>query len=78
VALLRPDAPDFRFEHYFEYHDESGQLQPSSAASPDDQSRARRTIEIFDLNRRGAYFNRRRTVDWIRRISPPRSTGTAS
>jgi uncharacterized protein (TIGR02646 family) len=68
-ALLRPDDPDFRFERYFEYHHESGRLQPSAAASPDDQARARRTIEIFDLNRRGACANRRRTVEWIRRIS---------
>jgi uncharacterized protein (TIGR02646 family) len=69
-ALLRPDDPDFRFERYFEYHDESGRLLPSAAASSDDQARALRTIEIFDLNRRGACSNRRRTVEWIRRISP--------
>lgn len=69
-ALLRPDVPDFRFERYFEYRFESGQLRPSAAASPEDQARARRTIEIFDLNRRGACSNRRRTVEWIQRISP--------
>lgn len=69
-ALLRPDATDFRFERYFEYHHESGQLQPSTTASPTDRARAQRTIEIFDLNRRGACSNRRRTVEWIQRISP--------
>lgn len=66
-ALLRPDDPAFRFERY---RFESGELHPSTTASPDDQARARRTIEIFDLNRRGACASRRRTVDWIRRVSP--------
>ena len=69
-ALLRPDAPEFRFERYFEYDDDSGKLRPSAAASPEDQARAQLTIDIFDLNRRGACTNRRRTAEWIRRISP--------
>jgi uncharacterized protein (TIGR02646 family) len=69
-ALLRPDDPDFGFERYFEYHHDSGRLLPSTTASPEDQERARRTIEIFDLNRRGACSNRRRTVEWIKRRSP--------
>lgn len=69
-ALLRPDDPDFRFERYFEYRFESGRLEPATRASPEDQARARRTIEIFDLNRRGACANRRNTVEWIQRISP--------
>ncbi len=69
-TLLRPDAPDFRFERYFECRPESGELHPSITASADDQARARRTIEIFDLNRRGACANRRRTIEWIQRVSP--------
>jgi uncharacterized protein (TIGR02646 family) len=61
-ALLRPDEPDFRFERYFEYRFDSGELHPSAAASADDQLRARRTIEILRLNRPGACMSRRRTV----------------
>jgi uncharacterized protein (TIGR02646 family) len=69
-ALLRPDVPDFRFERYFEYDFESGELQPSAAATADDQARARHTIDILDLNRDGACRTRQRTVEWIQRISP--------
>lgn len=50
-ALLRPDDPEFRFERYFEVRFDSGELQPAAAASPEDQHRARRTIDILDLNR---------------------------
>lgn len=52
-ALLRPDDPDFHFERYFEYRFDSGKLEPATAASPEEQRRALRTIEIFGLNRVG-------------------------
>lgn len=68
-ALLRPDDGDFAFERYFEYRFDSGELHPSAAASPEEQYRARRTIEIFKLNRADVCAHRRRTVRWIRHLA---------
>jgi uncharacterized protein (TIGR02646 family) len=65
-ALLRPDDPEFRFGHYFEYRFDSGKLEPASAASAAEQQRAIRTIEIFDLNRADACASRQRVVRWMR------------
>jgi uncharacterized protein (TIGR02646 family) len=64
-GLLRPDDPDFSFERYFEYRFDTGELHPNGAAIPDDQVRARMTIELLHLNRTGACVNRRRTIKWI-------------
>lgn len=68
-ALLRPDEPGFSFERYFEYRADSGRLEPATRASFDDQQRARRTIEIFDLNRPGTCKSRARAMHSIRRAS---------
>jgi uncharacterized protein (TIGR02646 family) len=65
-ALLRPDDPTFRFERYFEYRFDSGKIEQSAAATPDEQHRARRTIAIFDLNRADACTSRMRVVKWLR------------
>ncbi len=65
-ALLRPDDADFAFERYFEYRFDSGELQPATAAGPDEQRRARVTIEILQLNRPGACMARKRAVRSIR------------
>lgn len=64
-ALLRPDVPDFSFERYFEYRFDTGELHPNTAAPVEHQHRARRTIEILDLNRAGMCKVRRRTVRLI-------------
>ena len=61
-ALLRPDAPDFTFERYFEYRFDTGELQPNGRATVDDQARARRTIDILQLNRASVCRLRMRTV----------------
>jgi uncharacterized protein (TIGR02646 family) len=61
-ALLRPDEPGFRFERYFEYRADTGALEPATAALPEEQVRARRTIEILGLNRPGACTSRKRAV----------------
>ena len=66
--LLRPDDVDFRFERYFEYRPDSGRLQPAATASPEEQQRALRTIELFDLNRPGACKSRKRWVAWMRSL----------
>ncbi len=58
--LLRPDAPGYAFEAYFEYRFDTGELRPASTASAEAQRRAGRTIEILDLNRAGNCANRKR------------------
>jgi uncharacterized protein (TIGR02646 family) len=67
-ALLRPDELDFRFERYFEYRFDCGKLEPAAAASSEEQHRAGRTIDIFDLNRAGACASRKRWVAWMRSL----------
>ena len=42
-------------------------LEPDAAASSEEQRRALRTIEIFDLNRAGACANRKRAVHLMKR-----------
>jgi hypothetical protein len=49
---------------YFEYWFDTGELHPNAAASPFDQSRAAKTIEILDLNRSGACTLRKWTRPW--------------
>jgi uncharacterized protein (TIGR02646 family) len=66
--LLRPDDLDYDFERYFEFRFDSGELKPASAASPAEQRRALRTIEIFDLNRAGACVSRKRMVHLMRNL----------
>lgn len=64
--LLRPDDLGFAFERYFEYRAESGELQPSAAASPEEQQRARTTIDILQLNRAGTCKSRKRMLQFAR------------
>lgn len=66
-ALLRPDDVDFRFEGYFEVRFDSGILEPAAGADAVEQQRARRTIEILDLNRPGLCKNRLRSIREMRR-----------
>lgn len=51
VLLLKPDANDFSYERYFCCNGMNGSLFANPAAPPEDQLRAKRTIEIFGLNR---------------------------
>jgi uncharacterized protein (TIGR02646 family) len=66
-ALLRPDDADYAFERYFEYRFDTGELHPSTLATPLDQERARRTIEILKLNRSGNCKIRQDVVKRLRR-----------
>lgn len=67
--LLRPDDSKFRFERYFECHFATGELAPAPIASPEDQARAHRTIEVLRLNRADACKSRLRTLRWLREVS---------
>jgi len=68
-ALLRPDDLEYRFERYFEYRADSGKLEPAATASPEEQQRAQRTIDIFDLNRAGTCKNRLQAARWLRHLA---------
>jgi len=49
-ALLRPDAEDYSFERYFRWDFTTGELKINELASPADQERAARTIQLYRLN----------------------------
>ena len=49
-SLLRPDADGFCFENFFYWDHTNGLLKVNPQASPQDQNRAKVTIEIFGLN----------------------------
>lgn len=68
-AILKADEPGYSFERFFEYRTHSGELHANPAAEPGDQLRARRTIEILDLNRSGACKSRKRAVERIGKVS---------
>jgi uncharacterized protein (TIGR02646 family) len=48
--LLRPDAPDYSFERYFNCNYIDGNIEVNSLASPEDQERAKVTMELYKLN----------------------------
>lgn len=48
--LLKPDEASYDFDRYFDFNVKTGELEPNRAARPDDQTRARFTIETFGLN----------------------------
>jgi uncharacterized protein (TIGR02646 family) len=60
--LLKPDEPDFSFENYFIYITDTGELEPSPAATEENQRRAAKTIAILGLNRDGACFLRKQAI----------------
>lgn len=66
-SLLRPDAPEYTFDRYFLFNFETGELEPAPDIPAADRHRARRTIEIFDLNRPGACTARLAAIRTIRR-----------
>ncbi|MGL4401474.1 MAG: hypothetical protein ACRCXD_16540, partial [Luteolibacter sp.] len=49
-ALLKPDEEDYEFARYFQWNFATGELMPSEVATPDDQYRAERTIDLLKLN----------------------------
>lgn len=60
--LLRPDEVEFAFLRYFIFDFASGELEPNPAAAPDDQARARTTIDLLGLNSEGSAGARKRAL----------------
>jgi len=48
--LLKPDTPDYDFDAFFQWDFATGQITPNEIATPENQQRARRTIEILKLH----------------------------
>jgi uncharacterized protein (TIGR02646 family) len=61
-ALLRSDAEDYSFHRYFEVDGATGAIAPNRSASGEEQERAARTIEVFDLNTPGRRIARRKAI----------------
>jgi hypothetical protein len=60
--LLRPDDLDYRFERYFLFNDQNGDIEPNPQASGLDQERARCTIRNLGLNHPGRSRSRKRIL----------------
>lgn len=58
-ALLRPDAGDFDFDRYFRWDHTTGRLEINETATPEDQNRARVTLELYRLNEGHPSFRKR-------------------
>ncbi|WP_428664693.1 hypothetical protein [Runella sp.] len=57
--LLRPDDIEFHFNRYFIYDYIEHTISPNPLASVEEQYRAERTIEIFDLKHKSLCISRR-------------------
>lgn len=68
-ALLRPDEPGYRYERFFVFNYADGTLSPNSAASDEDQRRARLTIDLLKLNARGRPAARQRELRRFRDLA---------
>ncbi|MEZ4657478.1 MAG: retron system putative HNH endonuclease [Caldilineaceae bacterium] len=51
--LLKPDADDYIFEHYFLVNYKTGEIEVNPTVSEIDQHRAQITIELYGLNEHG-------------------------
>lgn len=48
--LLKPDEPEYVFEHYFLIDYKTGALEPLPSAGPECRQRAALTLALYDLN----------------------------
>jgi uncharacterized protein (TIGR02646 family) len=60
--LLRPDEPGYRFERYFLFNYQSGDIEPNPGAAELDQICAHYTIQSLGLNAGGRPQSRKRTL----------------
>lgn len=60
--LLRPDNPEYFFEHFFNYNANEAKLEPAFDISEEDRERANKTIELYNLNRTKNKKERRRMI----------------
>jgi uncharacterized protein (TIGR02646 family) len=60
--LLRPDELGYRFERYFLFNYQNGDIEPNPQGSALDQMRAKYTIHSLGLNEGGRPSSRKRTL----------------
>ena len=60
--LLRPDEITYFFEHFFDYNAREAKLEPAKGILEEDILRAKKTIELYDLNRNENKTERRRLI----------------
>jgi uncharacterized protein (TIGR02646 family) len=61
--LLRPDAENFSFDHYFVYSFLSHELAPNPKLSESEKRKAKTTIDVFGLNDKGHIAARRISLE---------------
>jgi uncharacterized protein (TIGR02646 family) len=71
ARLLRPDDEAYRFSEYFLYDYTTHRIEINTAASPENQERAKITRSIFDFNEPGLLIARRKAFQrFIGTIDP--------
>jgi len=68
-ALLKPDAPDYRFQAYFIANYKTGALEPAPYAAEEERQRAEISIRLYGLNLPARTTARRR--EWERYCRDP-------
>ena len=69
--VLKPDADDFRWQDYFRFNAVTGFLVPRLGIGTAERLRARATIKLFGLNRRGRPKARLHAYrDWLKLGKP--------
>lgn len=71
TKLLRPDEETYRFLDYFVYDYTTHRVEINTAASPEQQERARITRKIFDFNEPGLLIARRKAFQRFTRTTDP-------
>ncbi|HEY0458881.1 MAG TPA: hypothetical protein VGC97_06975 [Pyrinomonadaceae bacterium] len=60
--LLRPDDIEYFFENFFSYNAKEAKLEPAFDISEEDRERAKKTIQLYNLNRTENKTERRRMI----------------
>lgn len=68
--LLKPDDLEYRFERYFSYSSDTGELEPNKSASSRDQERAKVTIKVLNLNREKLCTARTDALEELKSLPP--------
>ena len=61
-SFLRPDASDYEFDVYFEFDHTTGQMRPNQSSDEKAQTRARETINAYDLDGKSRRDRRKRRL----------------
>lgn len=62
--LLKPDTAQYTFNEYFIFNYKTGEIEPNPQKTQSSQNRAKQTIEIYQLNRKGLPEDRLEEFDF--------------